>query len=334
MPVFLTHTVPPSRRSSRPAEIASLAQVIPLRSWTQSIAQLLAPHRVKAPRVILLLALISSREPGWICGLTGVLAHLPRQHKIRGSLCHVHLEGDFCSCLMTGASISCVICTSKSRATGTFRGLMLRRWGWGLPLRAPSLYSLVLHTVRTASPCPCWPVPTDGTGTTQLPLPTGVPVHWGCSPATAALGCLVSVPHASSLFPLLTSLRQAAALQFCPSSTGEASEQTCKSSPRRLLLHLALSSGRRYPMNRSGKAKGAQRVLSSGFEQAAAHSWIWLKILTMEQKHHCNETAGFTIKISQISSTAKCVPTIQRRQSSQHQLGAGSFPSMSYLPPA
>jgi len=89
--------------------------------------------------------------------------------------------------------------------------------------------------------------------------------HWGVSFLHPAL------PLYS---PLLTSLRQATALQFCLSSTGEASEETRKSSRRRLLLHLALSSGRGYPMKRSGKAKGAQRVLSSGFEQAAAHSWI------------------------------------------------------------
>lgn len=105
-------------------------------------------------------------------------------------------------------------------------------------------------------------------------LSTGIPARWGCSLATAALECFISTPCSSSLFPLVTSLGQTTALQFCLSNTGEASEETCNSLSRRLLLHLALSSGRRYPMNHSGKAKGAQRVLSSGFEQAAAHSWI------------------------------------------------------------
>lgn len=149
---------------------------------------------------------------------------------------------------------------------------MLGRWGWDIPPRAPSLNPLVLDTPQTASPGPCWPRPRSGTA--QLPLSAGVPAHWGCSLATAALERFISTPCSSSLFPLLTSLGQTAALQFWLSSTGEALEETCNSLSRRLLLHLALSSGRRYPMNRSGKAKGAQRVLSSGFEQAAAHSWI------------------------------------------------------------
>lgn len=44
-------------------------------------------------------------------------------------------------------------------------------------------------------------VPTHGTGTTQLPLPTSIPARWGCSLATAALGCFISAPRSSSLFP-------------------------------------------------------------------------------------------------------------------------------------
>lgn len=91
--------------------------------------------------------------------------------------------------------------TSKRGATGTFGGLMLGRWGWGLPPHAPSMRPLVLYAMCTASPCPCRPVPTHGTATAQLPLPTGVPARWGCSLATAALGCFISTPRSSSLFP-------------------------------------------------------------------------------------------------------------------------------------
>lgn len=92
-----------------------------------------------------------------------------------------------------GASVSCILLRTPERgATGTSGGLMLGH-GAGASHR--------MHPPRV--PLRCTPraqlrlaraglVPALGTGTTQLPLPTGIPARWGCSPATAALGRLVS----------------------------------------------------------------------------------------------------------------------------------------------
>lgn len=52
-----------------------------------------------------------------------------------------------------------LLCTSQRGAAGLFGGLMLGRRDWGLPLRAPSVHPLVLYTMCTASPRPCWPRP-------------------------------------------------------------------------------------------------------------------------------------------------------------------------------
>lgn len=173
--------------------------------------------------------------------------------------------------------------STKSEAPShTSRGASAPAWWW--EPHPGALQSVAMGTPRglpphaplCASPCPRSLVPTHGTVRVLhgRPFPLAYLLageaawprqHWGVSFLRPAL------PLYS---PLLTNLRQPAALLFCLCSTGEASEETCKSSPRRLLLHLALSSGRGHTMNRSRKAKGAQRVLSSGFEQAAAHSWI------------------------------------------------------------
>lgn len=200
------------------------------------------------------------------------LLHLSGQHKIRGSLWHVHFKGHFCCCLMMGALTDAICLPTHPRAVQqTLLKAGAGEMGLGPPTAcspraAQHVYSFTLpalasspHTAQALHRCPFPPaylIAQDAAWPQQ---------HWGAS---------FPYPVLPPYSPLLTAPRLAAALHFCLSSTGEASEETCECSPGRLLLHLALSSGRRYPMNRSGKAKGAQRVLSSGFEQAAAHSWI------------------------------------------------------------
>lgn len=211
---------------------------------------------------------ITSSDTEWICGRTEVLSHRSRQHRTGGRLACAPCA-PACAGLLTQAP-HLLVCTSASGAPSDGSC-----WedGAGTSQPAPSLNPIVLFTPQTT----CTSLAHAGLAQLlryQFPPSTTIPARWGCSLATAALECFISTPCSSSLFPLLTSLGQTTVLQFCLSSTGEASEETCNSLSRRLLLHLALSSGRRYPMNRSGKAKGAQRVLSSGFEQAAAHSWI------------------------------------------------------------
>lgn len=170
------------------------------------------------------------------------------------------------------ASVRLLICSFAHPRAGHLQIVHAGKMGLGHPTACPFPESPCAVHPTNSFPRPYWPHPCSGTR--QFPPSTGIPARWGCSLATAALECFISTPCSSSLFPLLTSLGQTTVLQFSLSSTGEAAEETCNSLSQRLLLHLALSSGRRYPVNRSGKAKGAQRVLSSGFEQAAAHSWI------------------------------------------------------------
>lgn len=68
-----------------------------------------------------------------------------------------------CSCLMCwGTSSACLHIQERGRRH--LQVVYLGRWGWGIPLHAPSLNSLVLFTPQTASPCPC-------SGTRQFSLP-------------------------------------------------------------------------------------------------------------------------------------------------------------------
>lgn len=121
----------------------------------------------------------------------------------RQSLWHVHLEEDFCLCLTSVSTIRYIIClsTRPRDATHTSGGLVLGRWGQGLLPRAPSMHPLCCTSCTQLHPSHASLVPTHGTGTTQLPCPTSIPASWGCSPATAALGCFISTPRSSSLFP-------------------------------------------------------------------------------------------------------------------------------------
>lgn len=184
--------------------------------------------------MILLLALNSSREPEWIYDHTEVLPHPLCQHKIRGSLSGM--------CTLRGTSASACHrsplsdTSSASPHVQEMQHTPLEGSCWGDGAGASHrVHSLRIScAVHRAHSFPL-PMPALSPHTAQVPHSCPVPPayllvgdaaqpqqHWG-----------VSFPHPTlPLYsPLLTSLRQTAALQFCLSSTEDAMEETYKSLP-------------------------------------------------------------------------------------------------------
>lgn len=160
--VFLTDAMPQCSESHRPSHKPSP------RTRKHSVTLPLAPQRVKVPRVISLLPLISSREPGWVRGHRDLLPHLPCQHKIRGNPWHVYFEGDFCSSLMMGASIRYVICFSALPREGQQAPSEGSCWGDGVGtshhMHPPSIPLFRTPTTLLHLAC-AGLVPAHGTGT-------------------------------------------------------------------------------------------------------------------------------------------------------------------------